>query len=238
MNMSNAENAHKEVLKMEETCGFCAKIKSGFPQAEIQPWDRLLYESKNFIVLPTVGAIVQGWLLIVPKDHYLCMGALDRNLFAEYEELCATVADVIERCYGPVAIFEHGPAKPNEVVGCSVDHAHVHLVPTQCDLILDASKMFTEPLEWRSASGIADTRSFFIEKKSYLYLEQPLGKAFIANHPGIQSQLFRKVIAAHAGCLERYDWRSFPEINNILFTVNEIGPLLRNIKARIQTRVA
>jgi hypothetical protein len=52
-------------------CKFCAKLKA---QAARAPWNEFLIETENFAVVPSLGALVEGWLLMVPKEHYISMG--------------------------------------------------------------------------------------------------------------------------------------------------------------------
>ena len=44
-----------------------------------------LYETENFAVIPSLGSIVEGWLLIIPKKHYLSYGYLSSEEL--YKEL-------------------------------------------------------------------------------------------------------------------------------------------------------
>ncbi len=45
------------------------------PLRAVDPWDQVLLETANFVVVPTIGAIVEGWLLVVSKEGLVCMGA-------------------------------------------------------------------------------------------------------------------------------------------------------------------
>lgn len=207
---------------MRETCSFCAKIASGQADQEACPWDRVLFQSPNFVVLPTVGAIVEGWLLLVPKKHYLCMAALGNDLLSELNKLREYVSLVLQDCYGSIAVFEHGPARPKQAVGCGVDHAHLHMLPTNCNLIDGIREVFPDSLQWRSVKGIQDAAAFYTAELPYLYVEQPLNEAYLASHPNLPSQLFRRVLAAYTGRPERYDWRTFPEEHNVESTVRTL----------------
>ena len=39
--------------------------------------DHVLFESENFVVVPTIGSIVPGWLLVVPRSHFMSVGSFD-----------------------------------------------------------------------------------------------------------------------------------------------------------------
>src|SRR5688572_22883211 len=98
-------------------------------------WDTPLFESENFSCVPSVGALVEGWLLVVPKNHALScsrIGAGHRNEFASFVE---TVATALQLKYGVVSLFEHGAGRCRSSIGCGVDYAHLHLVPNCPDLL-------------------------------------------------------------------------------------------------------
>lgn len=207
---------------MTGNCAFCSKSERESQLPEERPWDYILFESPNFVVFPSIGAIIEGWLLIAPRKHYLCMAALDAFLLDELSLLSRFVSFAVRDCFGPPAVFEHGPALASQAVGCGVDHAHFHIVPTDCDLIGGLHSVFAEPLQWQRAKGIQDAAILHKAVSSYLYAEQPLGQAFLTTHPRLGSQLFRKVIAAHVGRHPFYDWRLFPEEDNARSTVQKL----------------
>lgn len=207
---------------MTGKCAFCSKSAPGPLHPDGQPWDCILFESANFLVFPSIGSIVEGWLLIAPKKHYLCMAALDIFLQEELNLLRKFASLALHDCFGPLVLFEHGPAGPNQAVGCGVDHAHFHLVPTNGNIIDGLHTVFREHLQWKRAKGVQDAAILHMAKSSYLYVEQPLGQAFLTSHPRLGSQLLRKVVAAHVGREPFYDWRRFPEEDNARTTVQKI----------------
>lgn len=207
---------------MTAKCPFCSKSARVAIEAERRPWDCILFESPNFIVFPSMGAIVEGWLLIAPREHYLCMASLDGSLWEELNLLREFVSLALRDCFGSLVLFEHGPARASQAVGCGVDHAHFHIVPTDCDLIDSLRSVFPDPLEWKLARGVQDAATLHMGRAPYLYVEQPLGRGFLTSHPKLGSQLFRKVVAAHVGRHRFYDWRRFPEEENVRSTVQKI----------------
>src|SRR5258708_29134184 len=109
------------------SCRLCCRDMSA------NPWNEPLFESENFVVVPSLGALVEGWFLLLPKDHYLCMGALPQSLLDEMMQLRQTVLSFAEGTYEDICAFEHGPHQENRSIGCGVDHAHLHLVPFSFD---------------------------------------------------------------------------------------------------------
>lgn len=104
-----------------------------------ESWNVPLLESPNFVVLPSLGALVEGWVLLVPKQHFLSMGALPDSLIPEMQDLKRSVCAFLQDTYGTASAFEHGPGQKERKVGCGVDHAHLHILPVNFDLSVAVS---------------------------------------------------------------------------------------------------
>jgi len=202
-------------------CTYCENLFSPSRGSGWDSHDRILFQSEHFVAVPTIGSLVEGWLLIVTKHHHLCMGELAADRFDELDQFKLEVARSVERNYGPVAIFEHGPSLPKQGVGCGVDHAHLHVVPTTCDLVLGLRGVMTRDLCWTDVRAICDARDAFDSGLEYLYVEQPLSHGRIATGHGFESQLFRKVIARYIGEPDRFDWKLYSGPANVRRTVEK-----------------
>jgi ATP adenylyltransferase len=181
-------------------------------------WNVSLMDSPNFRVLPSLGALVEGWLLLVPKNHFLSMGALPSSLVPEMEEFKAAVAIRLSRIYGPVSAFEHGPGEEQRKVGCGVDHAHLHIVPLDFDLLAAAAPFLPADSRWGKAS-FANCQSAAHAGDDYVYLEQPLGQGWMIRHKGLGSQLFRRAVAARMGAPNEFNWRTNLKMENVRATI-------------------
>ena len=198
------------------SCCLCSKLSSGM-QNEV--WDKPLLETKNFVVLPSLGSLVPGWLLLIPKTHFVCMGALSPDLATEMDRLKQHLALQVSTEYGNACVFEHGPSRANKSIGCGVDHAHVHVVPVGFDLAEAARVFMPNDAAWRRHATWNDCQTAFAQGHDYLYVEQPLGSGVIAVDDDFGSQVFRKAIAAHLGELEKFNWRDYPRLDLIATTV-------------------
>lgn len=196
-------------------CCLCANLVSDRPR---QSWDEPLFDSANFLALPSLGSIVEGWMLIVPKDHFVSMGALPPKLSEEMESLKSRVTTYLTSIYGDICAFEHGPSRIGRQVGCGVDHAHLHVVPVDFDLISASTPFLPPDVQWKDGD-IGDCCAAFEQGHDYLYVEQPVGRGRIAVHDGFGSQIFRKAIAAQAGFPEHFNWRDHPKFENIARTI-------------------
>jgi diadenosine tetraphosphate (Ap4A) HIT family hydrolase len=186
-----------------------------------ETWNRPLFESANFVVLPSLGALVEGWLLLVPKKHSICLGALQGSVDAEMHQFKHFLFAELQRQYGQVCAFEHGPARANLSIGCGVDHAHLHIVPVAFDLASAVKSFLPKDASW-SKAGLGECRDAFRRGQDYLYLEQPVGLGRIATHQQIGSQLFRRAIATRIGMPEQFNWREYPQVSNVSATINRL----------------
>jgi diadenosine tetraphosphate (Ap4A) HIT family hydrolase len=201
----------------------------------MEPWNKPVFESPNFVVLPSLGALVEGWLLLVPKEHFICMGAVPEPLTSEMEEVKDIIISALQQTYGQVCAFEHGPSATNLSIGCGVDHAHLHIVPLSFDLVSAASSFLPQNLIW-SEAGFKECRKTFGRGEDYLYLEQPVGVGRIAVHREFGGQLFRRAISAHIGVPNQFNWREYSQLSNVSATIKKLremnGGLLRWLSRR------
>jgi diadenosine tetraphosphate (Ap4A) HIT family hydrolase len=206
---------------MPNPCRICESLTAktrGTPELH----NHVLFESPNFVVIPSLGALVEGWTLLVPKRHALCFGAVNAMYDQEWQTLLHTVIQHTACCWGRVVVFEHGPAVPNTSVGCGVDHAHLHIVPTSADLILGASQVLSQSISWRPSFSPGDLRTAHGKGMSYLFVEQVGEQRAIVTADKFPSQVFRRLIANHIGTPSLFDWRSQTGTENIRATISKL----------------
>lgn len=188
-------------------------------------WDTPIFESRNFVAIPTVGALIEGWLLVVPRMPILSFARLSRPLFSELELFLNEVVPAIQAIYGPVSVFEHGPSCPASAVGCGVDYAHLHLVPVDCDLLVGA-KHIAPKIRWSRVGSITDVRQHANNDGGYWFLQQTfgVGECYVGTCPNEKpvSQLFRKVIANRLGRPSDFDWKQYSGKVEIAATVEKL----------------
>jgi ATP adenylyltransferase len=206
-------------------CRLCSELKLNNPK---NFWNVPLFESQNFVVLPSLGAIVEGWLLIVPKTHFICIGEMSDLLISEMIELKEKMCGILEENFGPVVSFEHGPNKIACQIGCGVDHAHLHIVPCDFDLSEVAKPFLPNQIEWSEANH-QDCKIAFQKGKDYLYVEQPIGKGRIAIDQKFESQIFRKAIASEIGIPTMYNWREYQHLSNIKSTIEKLQKSINDL---------
>jgi ATP adenylyltransferase len=188
-------------------CVFCSQINGGSARA---PWNQAILESENFLVVPSLGSLVAGWTLLLPKRHYLSMGALPNDLRNEAESLQSKVECLLRsQFHEPLVAFEHGPSAAKHGTGCGVDHAHLHILPIACELLALASPFVPYGTEWKPA-GWEERAVAYNSGLDYLFLKQDDCPGVISVASDFGSQVFRKAIAAHLGKPAEFNWREHP----------------------------
>ncbi len=198
-------------MKNMELCRFCNIIKGEYQYCEI---DRPFASNDKYIAVASIGALIRGWSLIIPKEHQLSL----RNVYDENDFLkfTGTVISLLMNQYGPLIAFEHGSNKEGSITACGTDHAHLHLVPFNESLV---EQIQTSGLKWiqRHISEIkyeVGEREylFYTELKSEKSWHDPVGYLHILKSP--ISQFFRHLIASRLGNDDMYDYKRFPYLEN------------------------
>ncbi|HEX4463469.1 MAG TPA: HIT domain-containing protein [Solirubrobacterales bacterium] len=190
-------------------CRFCDHLEAG--TSESLNW-RVVAETDRLVAVPSVGALVPGWLLLIPKTHALNLAEFAAGTWATLEHEIETIARRWEAVFGPLTWFEHGPVRPGTPTGCSIDHAHLHLVPLgSMDLLQPTKAQFPELSIAKVENFCTSLRTVVDSDFPYLYLRTPDAKSWLAMDSRIPSQAFRAVIANEQGRPDEYDWKRFPQ---------------------------
>lgn len=201
---------------MKNICPFCAEMHDNTLNPLKQ--NRIVRETENFIVIPSVGCLVVNYLLVIPKNHYTCFGQLNKM---EYNELYALLEDLhsINQTIfkSKTIMFEHGSVTENSNSGNSVYHAHLHVLPFINTLMDD---ILSDDLKVNQISDIHDLRATIEKTSSYLYYYDIDKKSYDITHAGIVSQYFRRLISKHLNKPDEWNWRKYPFIENMSKTLS------------------
>jgi len=170
---------------------------------------RVVLDSGAFAAVPSLGPLADGHLLLCPRAHLRSAAALPEAAYAEYEAVKAALVQRLMAAYdAPVHMFEHGMAASGARTVCTVEHAHVHLVPLPDHLDpLDV----TGP-EWIEFDGGIESLAALTRGREYVLYAPPRGRPrFCAGVAGrFESQFMRRVIARALGS-RTWDWRTLPD---------------------------
>lgn len=185
------------------------------------PYNISLLESEHFRVIPSLGSMVEGWVLIVPKKHYLSFIYLEDYLFEELNSLHNKLISLLKEIYKKnIIAFENGTIIEGTSVGCGVDYAHIHYIPLEMDIIKTINNSY-DKLTWLEVNEIKDLRSTVEPFKPYLFVQVTNEKKYVCSISNPQSQIIRKAIANYLGLPEKYDWKQFNFDNNIQNTISK-----------------
>lgn len=148
--MQNRSNVSLVAEVKGTNCAFCQ-------HSEIT---HVLKETANFRLAADHAPLVEGHLLIIPKQHYTCYGDVRAEFDAELAALKQEVQAFFARYYAPAVFWEHG------VFRQTVFHAHLHCFPfgeTSYDL----------ESEWHSlvVHSQEDIRAWHATRGHYFYME-------------------------------------------------------------------
>ena len=211
---------------IDHTCGFCVEIcdmdtdnnlfkKVIAPQTGLK--SRYVYEDDTFVVMPTLGAFVEGYVMVVSKEHHDCVGKMPSEDIAHLETLMEEITARIRAVYHTdVICFEHGAVSCANKFGGCLNHAHVHLVPCNTSLI---EEIRDYDLEVELLTSLADLQALGQEGRPYLFFRDTDGKQYLITGEFIVSQFFRQLVSAHMGLDRKWDWRENLYLDNVLKTV-------------------
>ncbi len=197
-------------------CTFCDKSE----------YRSAIAENKEFFVKATYGTMdVEGYVLLVPKEHVSCYGAMPKKQYKKFEKARDRLIDAVEKHYGNPVVFEHGKT------GQTVEHAHLHGIPgiDFDELVAETEKLVaSEEKEYRHVSFKKEVKFGSEEERKelsrtakmggYLYIgERSSGRGVIiyAKPEERLKMVLRKAAARILGDEDLADWRksrSTPEL--------------------------
>jgi diadenosine tetraphosphate (Ap4A) HIT family hydrolase len=206
-----------------EQCSFCREFGDPVGASPLlqslglELESRIVRQTAHFAVVPTIGQLLEGHLLILPKAHYLSFGHVPQDLVEEYLSLKQQVWSAVLAEYSvPPIMFEHGEAAEKRRAGGSVDHAHMHMVPTSADLL----SIIRSDFVGRPIGSVTDLHCQAACGIPYLYYEDASGQSYVFDvSVELPSQYLRRLLAKQLGVSDRWNWRVFPEVERLRATV-------------------
>ena len=208
-----------------DSCVFCdskSEIFGNTPEfkriTEEKLDSRILFETENFAVFPTVGQIVEGYLLIMPKTHVSAISNLEKNLLDELEYVYSEVRTILKEHYSEPIFFEHGVCRSEyEFNGSCIDHAHIHAVLAPVNISDELKKEF----KYTKINSISDLGNY--NGTNYLYVNDISGDKLILEANNIRSQHIRYLIADALKTPEKGDWYLYPGRDEMINTINKLS---------------
>jgi len=149
--MQNGSHVSLNAEAYDTNCVFCQHSDIAF---------NILEETRSFLLVTDHAPLIEGHILIIPKAHYACYGAVPSELDAELFALKHEVQEFFTCYYAPAVFWEHG------VFRQTVFHAHLHCFPfgnTDYDP--------AEQLHSRVVHSQDDIRAWYATQGQYFYME-------------------------------------------------------------------
>lgn len=197
------------------SCIFCTLDKS-------KRENTILEETTYFYVIPAVGSLVVGYVLILCKRHIYSMAELNNKEQKEYENLIEKYRNIFKNIYKKYPIvFEHGsPNIENKTKANSIDHAHTHIVNYQ----YKNEEKIIKNLNFNPIGELTQ----LTKKQNYILYINPNKVIYMTtNFPSI-SQLMRLVMAKELKIESKYKWEKETFKENIEQTIIDITTSLTN----------
>ena len=188
---------------------------------------RIPFESESFAVIPSVGPLVLGHVLLCPKAHVKSFSQIPLILEHEFVGMKKRLSAILAQTYRQsIHYFEHGSAKKAQQPVCTVEHAHLHFVPTNAEVW----SIIKDEFEWSKVSNLSDL-SILVGDHEYLWYESPDGFSFVAQgiEGTFESQYLRKIFAKALGLEEIWNWREFPRVLTLSDTYSTIQRALSSL---------
>lgn len=200
---------------MDKNCVFCDRIEFK---------ERIIAESNAFYIIAPLGQITDGgYVLVIPKRHVPCIGAMKGGEIFKINNIYRAISDYVEVEYSirPI-IFEHG------IVGQTIQHAHLHILPANIRMCGRIYRDFpNSQICFLDSLALIKWAYDMSGRKKYLFWSTPEGLFKAIIDPPAPPQYLRIIAAEILGRPERANWRNMnPGLDKKLWqeTVNRLKP--------------
>ncbi len=211
---------------MDKICEFCKELageeKTYFNDIYKGVLNsRITRLSPEFSVVPTIGQLLSGWLMLITNEHCDNFASLSLEKQVIAMKQIHKLQDILFSDT-PTVIFEHG-VEACSGRGCGIYHAHVHIVPLpnliKVEQLVHNQKgdEYKSPIEaWQNASNCSE----------YLMVTDSYNKTTLFENVTddrlFPSQFCRMRIVDLFGLPKPWDWRKYGKEEAVLKFANEL----------------
>ena len=186
--MLNRSEVSSGTKSNKNDCAFCKRNEISY----------ILKETPNFLLSADHAPLVEGHILIIPKQHFTCYGEVPAKLDDELLSMKQEVQRFFTNYYAPTVFWEHGIFKQ------TVFHAHLHCFPWGI-----SGYDLGEKLHNIIVSSQEEVRQWYARQGHYFYMEDSDRALLFApemdRYLGIVKNVFWRGIASRG---EKIEWRS------------------------------
>lgn len=182
-------------------------IRTNCPHCSVtsQAFTYIIEETDNFYIVCDAHPLIEGHILIIPKQHISCVGEYPKYLFEEFLNLNKKVSEFLLKEYGFVSSFEHG------VFGQTVFHSHIHYLPfngNPNEIIPEKEKLF-------EINDLSELQTLFKRDGGYLFFS--IGESKWGADVSIAApRFFRDRFAKALHKPERANWKNMRGDKNLM----------------------
>jgi diadenosine tetraphosphate (Ap4A) HIT family hydrolase len=196
------------------------------------PDSRFLLRSLQFVVIPSLGQIFEGYLLLLPIKHFRALGDLPPVSLEAFAAVSESVKKVLENEYGPCIFFEHG-TRSTGVGGCGIYHAHAHATPLAG--LSDPVDILKKRFPFATLANLNEISKKSAGLSSYLFYQDTAARLYLFDTGPLPSQYMRKLLADAIGGQE-WNWRNAGREDRLLATIERLAPRFKRADKAIQQK--
>lgn len=210
--------------QVQQSEGRFARLLSGERNEDFLH-DQVLLEDRDWVVAPSLGALVPGWLIVLPRRP-----ALNFRRWSDGGGDPISVLSAVALRLGlqteDYVWFEHGPGELGTTVGCGVDYAHLHMLirpPFALETLIEGAVAGAD-IQW-TESRANDAFSGLPSHASYLVIGGGDRAVFAENVESVGSQYLRRVVSRITGNESQWNYRLHPQHQNVALTARSVSAM-------------
>lgn len=228
-----------------EVCTFCAELL-GFSRntnygklTDDTRESRIIWRNREFALMPSLGPLVEGHLLLIPTHHALSFANLSPEALAKARSLIAEVERFFTSHCPDVVVFEHGAVILTDsdherrvkraMCGACTDHAHIHIVPAiSARSVISRMEELSIHMQKVELDDLDRLREVVNVQLPYIVVggsQMDRWMVFLLEY--VPTQFMRRTVASIVGLTE-WEWREFPRIDLVQAAVRRMGPRLND----------
>lgn len=188
--------------------------------------DQEILRTDRLVAVPSAGALVAGWTLIVPRRPMLNLASATGEERSAIQFAANQIAGQLAQNGEQIWLFEHGSRNVGGIMGCGVDQAHLHVVPLNFDLGAAIARRSGDDIVWKVAAesdSPLDSLPATGEYIAFWNMADRRPNVGMVRRP--VSQWVRRVIADELGIGAEWDYRSHPQKVRVQQTLQRLAPL-------------
>jgi len=151
----------------------------------------ILEETAHFLIVADHAPLVEGHLLIIPRQHYACYGAVPAELDDELFTIKQEVRLFFAQYYALPVHWEHG------IFRQTVFHAHLHCFPF-------GEMGYTPQRQHHKVYSQTDIRAWYNKNGHYFYMEDSTQALLFAPDMDDYIYIIKDVLGAGVAARNKY----------------------------------